>query len=149
MDQYKLISLHVPLIHDGEHPTYNLVDSKFLERMGDSTFIINSSRGGVVKEKDFIRQNKVRIITDVFENEPNINKIFTILLILHPTYAGHSQSARFEMTHMAYQNVLRFLNIEEKEQKTLSLTKVFDFSKQLVEDDITKYGCNLFISKYL
>ena len=151
LDQYKLISLHVPLIHDGEHPTYNLVDSRFLERMGDSTFIINSSRGGVVKEKDFIRQNKVRIITDVFENEPNVNRNFhNSAYLCTPHIAGHSQSARFEMTHMAYQNVLRFLNIEEKEQKTLSLTKVFDFSKQLVEDDITKYGLpvSLFLNIY-
>ena len=46
------------------------------------------------------------------------------------------------MTHMAYQNVLRFLNIEEKEQKTLSLTKVFDFSDLIIEDDITlSMGC--------
>ncbi|GIR03082.1 MAG: hypothetical protein CM15mP12_6130 [Gammaproteobacteria bacterium] len=44
--------------------------------MRKNSWIINTSRGGIVNEEDFMSQNKVSMISDVFNNEPNINKDF-------------------------------------------------------------------------
>lgn len=141
LDQYKLITLHVPLTDNGKHPTKNIVDLNFLKKMRNNTFIINTSRGGVVKEEDFLGQDSVKIISDVFENEPNINANFhKSTYISTPHIAGHSQSARFEMTRMAYKNILDFLRREDDGPRGLSVNKVLDISTQELEDDIKQYG---------
>ena len=58
--------------------------------MRKNSWIINTSRGGIVNEEDFMSQNKVSMISDVFNNEPNINKDFQKSCYLStPHIAGH------------------------------------------------------------
>lgn len=70
------ITIHVPLSSD----TYHLFDSKVLSRMKKSSYIINTSRGGIVDESalyDLLKDQKIAGAgLDVFEVEPPTNKKF-------------------------------------------------------------------------
>lgn len=139
LSAHKLITLHVPYTTNLEHPTRNLVDANFLSKLCKDTVIINTSRGGVVSEKDFLHSKDISIISDVFENEPDIspkfcekNEYFT------PHIAGHSQFCRYAMTKMAFYNVVNFLNIEVEEPQSILDNKEESFSKE-TQNDFKKF----------
>lgn len=64
------ISIHIPLIDN----TKNLIGEKLLSLMKKTAYIINTARGGIIKEKVLIEKLKNKDIAgaalDVFENEP-------------------------------------------------------------------------------
>ena len=68
------ITIHVPLSSD----TYHLFDSKLLSRMKKSSYIINTSRGGILDEValyDHLKDQKIAGAgLDVFEIEPPTNR---------------------------------------------------------------------------
>lgn len=74
--QADYISLHVPLLREGESdaPTYHLVNEQTLRLMKPTAYLVNTSRGPVVDEKALARALKERWIAgaalDVFEKEP-------------------------------------------------------------------------------
>jgi glyoxylate reductase len=74
--QADFVTLHVPLIREGESatPTFHLINEKTLRLMRKDAYLINDSRGPVVDEKALYRALKERWIAgaalDVFEKEP-------------------------------------------------------------------------------
>jgi D-3-phosphoglycerate dehydrogenase / 2-oxoglutarate reductase len=70
------ITIHVPLSSD----TYHLFGSNLLSKMKRSSYIINTSRGGIVDENvlyDLLKDQKIAGAgLDVFEVEPPINRKF-------------------------------------------------------------------------
>ncbi len=70
------VSLHVPLVREGEGstPTYHLINESTLREMKTTAFLINTSRGPVVDEAALCKALKENWIAgaalDVFENEP-------------------------------------------------------------------------------
>jgi glyoxylate reductase len=70
------ISLHVPLLREGESPTptYHLINEKTLRMMKPTAMIVNTSRGPVVDEKALARALRENWIAgaalDVYESEP-------------------------------------------------------------------------------
>jgi len=68
------VSLHVPLIREGEDSTLHLISDKTLRLMKPTAYLINTSRGPVVDEAALARALKERVIAgaalDVFEREP-------------------------------------------------------------------------------
>jgi glyoxylate reductase len=70
------VSIHVPLLREGEtdKPTYHLINEKTLKLMKPTAYLINTSRGPVVNEKDLAKALKDNVIAgaalDVFEKEP-------------------------------------------------------------------------------
>tara|TARA_B100000963_G_scaffold78180_1_gene66221 strand:+ start:1377 stop:2456 length:1080 start_codon:yes stop_codon:yes gene_type:complete len=138
---YKVISLHIPLNNNTPHPTKYLIDKSFLEKMSNNSWIINTSRGGVVNEEDFMSQNKVSIIADVFNNEPNINKNFhEFSYISTPHIAGHTQFARYQMTKMAFEKIFAFLKLDTQISKDLDSHEVKPLDIRQLESDFNKYG---------
>ncbi len=102
------VSLHVPLTEETKH-----MISKFeLETMKDTAFIINTSRGPVIKEDDLAEALKNHIIAgaalDVFENEPEINPELKELnnVILLPHIGSASKETRGKMAEMAAKNMI-------------------------------------------
>lgn len=65
-----VISIHIPLTDETAH----MFNADFFGRMKPSAFIINTSRGGVIRERDLIAALKGGVIAgaglDVFEHEP-------------------------------------------------------------------------------
>ncbi|HLJ90074.1 MAG TPA: D-glycerate dehydrogenase [Candidatus Angelobacter sp.] len=76
LPQADYVSLHVPLIRQGEQgePTYHLINERTLKLMRPFAYLINTSRGPVVDEAALYRALKERWIAgaalDVFEKEP-------------------------------------------------------------------------------
>ena len=76
LSQADYVSLHVPLIREGESgdPTYHLINEETLKLMRKGTYLINSSRGPVVDENALYKALKEGWIAgaalDVFEKEP-------------------------------------------------------------------------------
>lgn len=70
------ISLHVPLLREGEAetPTYHLINERSLRIMKPTAYLVNTSRGPVVDEEALASALRANVIAgaalDVFENEP-------------------------------------------------------------------------------
>ena len=68
------VSLHVPLVREGEFSTFHLINEKTLRLMKPTAFLINTSRGPVVDEAALAVALKGGVIAgaalDVFEQEP-------------------------------------------------------------------------------
>jgi glyoxylate reductase len=74
--QADFVSVHVPLLREGESstPTYHLFNERTLRRMKTSGFLVNTSRGAVVEEEALakaLRENWIAgAALDVYEKEP-------------------------------------------------------------------------------
>ena len=74
--QADFVSVHVPLLREGESPTptYHLFNEKTLRMMKPTAFLVNSSRGPVVEENALVRALKENWIAgaalDVYDKEP-------------------------------------------------------------------------------
>lgn len=106
----KLISLHIPLYNK----TYNLIDIKKIKLMSKDTILINTSRGGIINEKDLFYALKNNLITsaaiDVFENEPYIGKLSVLNNCLLTSHMGSmTRTCRSNMEIDATREVMRFV----------------------------------------
>jgi len=66
------VSIHLPLLNDTKY----ILNEKTLNLLKDGAYIINTSRGGLVNEKDLIeaiKKKNLRVALDVYENEPESN----------------------------------------------------------------------------
>lgn len=76
LKQADFVSVHVPLLREGESPTptFHLFNERTLRMMRPTAFLVNTSRGPVVDEKALVRALKENWIAgaalDVYEKEP-------------------------------------------------------------------------------
>jgi D-3-phosphoglycerate dehydrogenase len=77
LEKSDFVSIHLPKSPE----THNMIGLSELKLMKSSAYIINTSRGGMISEKDLQEALKQNIIAgaalDVFENEPDYNKDLT------------------------------------------------------------------------
>lgn len=124
--QCDVISLHVPLTKDGKYPTYHIINKKLLSSSNKKPIIINACRGGVVNSIDLIdayNNNIVSyVITDCWENEPNINKEhLNISFIATPHIAGFSADAKRKATIMSCNNILSWSGLKNIDESNIEL----------------------------
>ncbi len=107
------ISLHVPLTVG----TRNLLGAKEFAQMKSGTYLINTSRGGVINETaltDALIRGKVRgAVLDVLEHEPpdTVNPLFNNPnVIFTPHSAAHTEEALHEVKARAISSVIQTLN---------------------------------------
>jgi len=103
-----IISVHVPYTKQ----TQQLIDTKFLKKMKKSSFLVNTARGGVIKEKDLISALKKKIIAgaalDVFENEPiGKNHPFVKMdnVVIAPHIGSSTAETRKKMAELTVKNL--------------------------------------------
>ena len=120
INQCDIISLHVPLIRDGEDATYHLFDKHRLSTLNRNQILINTSRGEVVDNaalKEVL--NKKAICTaalDVWENEPLIDReLMNLLFIGTPHIAGYSVDGKATGTTMCVQALGKFFDLPCRE----------------------------------
>ncbi len=76
LKQADFVSVHVPLLREGETPTptFHLFNERTLRMMKTTALLVNTSRGPVVDEKSLVRALKENWIAgaalDVYEKEP-------------------------------------------------------------------------------
>ncbi len=109
--QSDFLSLNVAYNKD----THHLIDEAALQKMKQSAFFINTSRGGTIDEEallEALENNKIAGAgLDVFENEPNINPRFFNLknTVILPHIASASVATREKMAMVAVDNLLAVL----------------------------------------
>jgi len=112
------ITLHIPLNQE----TYNLFSEDVFKKMPKGSFIINTSRGGIVNESDLLKYLKNRhlggAMLDVFENEPLADPaLFSNIenLILTPHIAGLTIESNVRVSQTISDKILDFLISGRKE----------------------------------
>src|SRR5580698_4435220 len=74
LKQADYVSLHVPLVREGETPTYHLMNERTLKLMRKEAYLINAARGPVVDEDALAKALRERWIAgaalDVYAKEP-------------------------------------------------------------------------------
>ncbi len=111
--QSDIISIHVP--HTKE--TNQIFNMKILKKMKKTAFLINTSRGKVVNEKDLVTALKQKIIAgagiDVFETEPiKKNHPFMKLenLVMAPHVGSSTKETRIQMAELTVKNLINGMN---------------------------------------
>ena len=107
--QSDIISIHVP--HTDE--TNQMFNMKIFRKMKKTSFLINTSRGKVVNEKDLVVALKQKIIggagLDVFETEP-ISKNHQFLklenVVLAPHVGSSTKETRIKMAKITVKNLI-------------------------------------------
>ena len=94
--------------------TDKMVNSKVLEALGPSGYLINIARGSVVDEEALLYALQHKMIAgaalDVFENEPNPSPAFLNLdnVLLTPHIGSATSETRIAMTNLAVDNLEAF-----------------------------------------
>ena len=108
-----IISIHVPLNNETKY----LFDRQAFIKMKKQPIIINSSRGGVINEKDLIDAYKNKYISgfalDVFENEPVNESFFNNITndmncILSPHIAGVTAESNVRVSNFIIDKTNKF-----------------------------------------
>lgn len=114
--QCDFLTIHVPLIRDGEDATSGLVGADFFNRAKPGLVVIQASRGGVLNEPDLLgalASGVVRVAAlDVWENEPDISmSTLAATRIATPHIAGHSFDGKLLGTEMIHNALCGFAGI--------------------------------------
>jgi len=103
-----VVSLHTPLILDGAHATFHLLDQARLERLRAGSWLINASRGAVVDNtalrNQLAQRQDIQAVLDVWEDEPQVNvELAELCWIATPHIAGYSLDGKLRGTAQIYQ----------------------------------------------
>lgn len=107
-----VITLHVPLTHEGPHATFHMADAAFFSRLQRWPVLINSSRGEVADTgalKTALADGRIRTaVIDTWENEPDIDReLLRQVFLGTPHIAGYSADGKANGTRMALEAVAR------------------------------------------
>jgi erythronate-4-phosphate dehydrogenase len=111
-----IITLHVPLVRNGPHPTHHLVDAAFLKQLSPQCLLLNTARGSVVDNRALVTQLRMgglRAVLDVWEGEPAIDReLLERTMFGTPHIAGYSAEGRLNGTQRMYEAVCEFLRLK-------------------------------------
>jgi len=106
--QSDIISIHVPHTKETDH----MFDMKIFKQMKKSAFLINTSRGKIVNEKDLVTALKKKMIAgaglDVYETEPITKKHPLTKLqnvVLMPHIGSSTKETRSKMAEITVKNL--------------------------------------------
>ena len=105
------VSLHIPL----NDSTYHLIDEKKLTLMKKTSILINTSRGGIVDEKDLYHALQHKQLAgaalDVFEHEPAINtKLSTLTnVVLTPHIGAQTKEAQSLSANVIAEKIIQLI----------------------------------------
>jgi glyoxylate reductase len=106
--QSDIISIHVPHTKETDH----MFDMKIFKKMKKSAFLINTSRGKIVNEKDLVTALKKKMIAgaglDVYETEPitkkhPLTKLQNVVLVPH--IGSSTKETRIKMAEITVKNL--------------------------------------------
>ena len=139
------ITFHTPLIKEGKHATYHLVDGNFLQGLVKKPIIINSSRGSVVDNsalKRALRNDNISgAIIDTWEKEPHIDrKLLELVDIGTPHIAGYSADGKWNATKMTLYTINDLSGLQKYPVQLIPIhepkNNVIDVSLYSVKDQL-------------
>ena len=109
-----IVTLHVPLVTEGQHPTLKLMDAAHIGTLKSGSLLINAARGEVVEESTLLNRvstdDDLAVVLDVWENEPNIDPRMLEQTLLGTAHiAGYSADGKIRGTEMIYRACCEFL----------------------------------------
>jgi len=112
--QADVVTLHVPLIKEGPHPTFHLINAALLERLKPGAILINTSRGAVADNRALdallATRDDLSVVLDVWENEPSISDSLLRKVSLGTAHiAGYSYDGKLRGTEMIYRAACDYL----------------------------------------
>ena len=146
LSKSNIITNHIPLTKDGKYKSQNLLNEN-LELVKNNSLFLHCSRGGIVNEVKLLqikKEKNLTLITDVWENEPNINQtLLDISEISTPHIAGHSINAKINASNMIMEEMFesgiadKNYKIETNDvEKTNSLNIINQIEKAKIERKI-------------
>ena len=113
-----VISVHTPQTRGGSHPTYHLIDSKFISSLRHKPLILNAARGPVTDTKALLDGLDSGLIgavgIDCWEGEPAISPdLLDRAFIATPHIAGYSRQGKIRATDMVLQSLSQYLGLNE------------------------------------
>jgi erythronate-4-phosphate dehydrogenase len=107
-----VLTLHLPMVRSGDHPTFHLADRSFLERLPARAIVINTSRGGVIDSialSDWLAgATEGGAVLDVWEGEPDLPiGLISSTAIATPHIAGYSLDGKIRGTAMLAEALAR------------------------------------------
>ncbi|MBL4941982.1 MAG: 4-phosphoerythronate dehydrogenase [Colwellia sp.] len=110
-----VISLHVPKVLSGNHPTYHLLNEERLNKLTAQQILINVCRGEVIDNQALLTLKQqghgLKVVLDVWEGEPEVLTpliAFTEIATAH--IAGYSLEGKARGSEMLYQALYRHVN---------------------------------------
>ena len=107
LQQADIVTLHTPL----NSTTHHLINSENISLLHSGAVLINASRGECVAT-EATRRNDLTYITDVWENEPNIDGYYLANSIVStPHIAGYSAQGKANASAMVIQALARHFSL--------------------------------------
>ena len=111
-----VISLHVPLTHEGMDATHHLWNMTRIGMMKKGSLLLNTSRGGVVDtfalHGALLHGHLTAAILDVWEHEPAIDVgLLGRVLIGTPHIAGYSLDGKINAARMMFEALVRHFGL--------------------------------------
>jgi len=108
-----IICIHAELHNHKPYPSFNMIDEHFLSQLKKGCVIINAARGGIVNEEAVVHNPRLlRYCTDVYLNEPSVNKqIIDKSILCTPHIAGHSVEAKYAAVIMVSEKLHQLLGL--------------------------------------
>lgn len=112
--QSDAVTLHTPLTHDGQYPTFHLINKESLSHLKPDAIFINAARGEVADTQaiiDAIGESHIRrAVIDTWEGEPDIDsRLLTLADVATTHIAGYSVEGKQRATRMALEAVAETL----------------------------------------
>jgi len=111
------LSLHVPLIAEGPHPTADLIGPEALSALPDNATVLSTCRGGVVNERallGWLAAGRGQAVLDVFCREPSLQHPALLdpargVVLATPHIAGYTHEGKRNATHWTAMSVASHL----------------------------------------
>lgn len=135
LESADVITLHTPLLREGEDRTFHLVDETFLRRYRGRG-IINAARGACVDHRALLAwldgDPSRWAVLDCWENEPLVSRALLShpqLVVATPHIAGHSLDGKAANTRFVYDKLCAFLGVTPtwREETLLPAAEVIRF----------------------
>lgn len=123
-----VISLHVPKVLTGQHPTYHLLDQQCLNKLTEQQILINACRGEVIDNQALLKLKQnghgLKLVLDVWENEPNIlQPLIEHTEISTAHIAGYSLEGKAKGTEILYRALSDELGLDINKDLSQMLPK--------------------------
>ena len=124
-----IVCLHAPLTHDGEHPSFDMVNAECVAGFRAGQTIISAGRGGVINEAALMARFKeldgqLNLVFDVWHQEPTPNMSLAALCdIATPHIAGYSKQGREKGTWLIYKEMCKYFGLTVKSHYADAISK--------------------------
>ena len=116
LSECDVLSLHIPLVKKGDHPTHQLISVEQLGRMKAGAILINACRGEVLDSDAVVAAldsgKLAHAVIDVWA--PGVHlPLMERAALVSPHVAGHSFEGKINGTIQLYQQLCQFFDLEE------------------------------------